>query len=74
VTADEVRELGTDIALAIKARGQMLADQARAQEMGEVVVGFITKSFDQAADVAMLRAINRSITIMTQPDKQGTLL
>lgn len=71
MTPDEIRALGDDLALAVKARGQFLADQARASGLGEKGAGFITQCFTQAADVVTIRTIQRQISAMDGEKKKG---
>lgn len=67
MTRDELSALGADIALAIRARGQELADVARRTGTGEgskLIAGI----FEQAAQVAELRTQLALIDHLTRAD------
>lgn len=66
-TDDDIEAIGKDIALAIRARGQVLADAARTSGSGQGAE-LISCLFEQAAQVAELRThlhlINRHLAEM----------
>ncbi|MFG1413409.1 hypothetical protein V5G24_20065 [Xanthobacter sp. VTT E-85241] len=54
MTDEEIKRFGADIATAIRSRGQVLADAARAQGLGPGG-DMLAAMFEQAAQVAELR-------------------
>ena len=54
MTDAEIQKFGADIATAIRARGQQIADIAKVQKLGSGA-NLIVDAFEQAAQVAELR-------------------
>ncbi len=66
--AEIIKTAGADIEVAIRARGQALADAARAK-VGKAGADLMTHAFNQAADVAKLRTSLMQIEAMKEPTK-----
>lgn len=55
MTDSEIQKFGSDIALAIRARGQLLADAVKRAGLDSRGASLLTDAFEQAAQVAELR-------------------